>query len=241
MANYTLYPGFLAEKDTFSLGSDFLNFATGTDGWTSLVVDAGTSVASGDTRGGVVILTTAATDNNEAMIRSTNELFLPTAGRPSFCRARINLTEVNTDDANFFFGFASAAGADLLVDNGGGVRTTGSIFCIYKIDGGTVWRCTTRNASDVTDTISTMANAMTTGTYQELEIRIEEFTTAQCVVTFLVDGVYLRDNTSFNNVITHRVAYASLEEMNFVAAYIKAGSANSETPRTDWAIAAQAR
>ena len=87
MANFTLYPGFLAEKDTFSIASDFHNFATGQDGWTSLVVDGGTSVAVNDARGGILTVTTGATDNNEAMIRSTTQLFLPTAGRPSFARA----------------------------------------------------------------------------------------------------------------------------------------------------------
>lgn len=241
MANFTLYPGFLAEKDTFSLASDFFNFATGTDGWTSLVADTTPTVTVGDARGGILALATDATNNNEVMVRSTNELFLPTAGRPCFARARINLSEAATDDANLFFGFASAAGADLMVDDGAGPRTTGSIFGIYKVDGGTVWRCITRNGSDATDTISVTSNDMASGVYQELEIRIEEFSTTQCVVTFLVDGFYLRDNTTFNNVISHRVAYASLTEMNFVPCYAKAGGGTSEVPNVDWAIAAQQR
>ena len=78
----------------------------------------------------IITLTTGATDNNEAMVRSTTELFLPTAGRPAFARARINIVQANTDDVNFFFGFASAAGANLLVDDGGDPRTTVSIFGI---------------------------------------------------------------------------------------------------------------
>lgn len=241
MANFTMYPGFLAEKDTLSLASDFHNFTTAQDGWTSLVADATTSAAVGDARGGILALATGATDNNEAMVRSTNEIFLPTASRPSFCRARINLTEANTDDANFFFGFASAAGANLLVDDGGDPRTSGSIFGIYKSDGDTVWHCYSRNGTTSTDTTTTIANHMASGTYQELEVRIEEFSTTQCVVTFLVDGLYLRDDTVYAYPVTHRVAYASLTEMNFVACYIKAGSANSEVPNVDWAIAAQVR
>ena len=239
--NVALYPGFLAEKDTFSLASDFPNFATGTDGWTSLAADGSATVSVGDARSGIVALVTGATDNNEAMLRSTNELFLPTAGRPAFGRVRLNLTEVNTDDANLFFGFASAAGANLLVDDGAGPRTSGSIFGIYKVDGGTVWRTITRNGSDSTDTISITSNDMTSGTYLDLEVHICEFNTLQCVVTFLVNGLYLRDNTSFNNPISHRVSYASLTEMNFVPCYIKAGSANSETPNVDYAVGAQAR
>lgn len=241
MPNLTLLPGFLAEKDTFALSSDFTNFATGTDGWTSLAADSGASVTVGDARGGIAALVTGATNNNEVMLRSTNELFLPTAGRPAFCRALLNLTEVATDDANAFFGFASAAGADLLVDDAGGPRTTGSIFGIYKIDGGTVWRCITRNGSDYTDTVCVQTSDMTAGEYADLEIYIRESTSTHCVVTFKVNGDYLRDNTSWANPVEHRVAYASLTEMHFVALYAKAGSANSETPYVDWAIAAQAR
>lgn len=240
MANLTNYPQFLAEKDTFSLASDFTHFATGQDGWTSLVADAGTSVAVNDARGGILTLTTAATDNNEVMVRSTTELFLPTAGRPAFCRARINLTQANTDDANFFFGFASAAGANLLVDDGGDPRTSGSIFGIYCSDGDTVLHAYSRNGSTATDTATTISNTDASGVYREWELHICEFSTTQCVVTFLVDGVYLRDDTTYANVIEHRVNYASLTEMHF-AIYCKAGSANSETPLVDWAIAAQAR
>ena len=239
--NFNIIPGFLAEKDSFVLSSDFPNFATGTDGWTSLVVDAGTSVAVGDAAGGIAALATGATDNNEAMLRSTNALFLPAAGKPMFCRVRINLTEVNTDDANIFVGFASSAGANLLVDDGAGIRTTGSIFGIAKFDGDTVWRGVSRNGTTTTNTASSMSDNMTSGVYAELEVRIEEFTTTQCVVTFLVDGTYLRDDTTFANVITHRVAYSGLTVMNFVACYIKAGGANSEVPNVDWAVGSGVR
>ena len=241
MANIAQYPSFLEHKDTFGLSSDFHNFATGQEGWTSLVVDGGTSVAVSDARGGILTLTTGATDNNEAMVRSTTEIFLPTAGRPLFCRARINLTQANTDDANFFFGFASAAGANLLVDDGADPRTSGSIFGIYCSDGDTVLHAYTRNGSTSTDTASTVSNTDTSGTYREWEMHICEFSTTQCVVTFLVDGYYLRDDTTYANVIEHRVSYASLTEMNFVPGYIKAGSANSETPLIDWCVAAQTR
>lgn len=231
----------MQEKDCFVLASDFPNFTTATDGWTSLAADGGTSVAVGDARGGIVTLTSGATDNNEVMLRSTNELFLPTEGRDAYCRVRMTHTEANTDDANLFFGFASAAGADLLVNDGAGPRTSGSIFGIYKVDGGTVWRCITRNGSDSTDTISVTSNNMTSGVYTDLEVFIVKFSTTQCVVTFKVGGDYLRDTTSYNNRIEHRVSYASLTEMNFVALYCKAGDTNSEVPLVDYACAVQVR
>ena len=241
MANFANYPQFLAEKDTFSIASEFNNFTTGQDGWTSLVVDGGTSVAVNDAAGGIATLTTAATDNNEVMVRSTTALFLPVAGKPLFCRVRFTHTEANTDDVNLFIGFASSAGANLLVDDGAGVRTSGSVFGIYKIDGGTVWRTHSRNGSTATDTVTQSSNNMTSGVYHELELQIQDFSANQCVVTYLLDGVYLRDNTSYANVIADRVSYSSLVVMNFVACYCKAGGATSEVPLVDWALAAQVR
>ena len=166
MANFANYPSFLAEKDTFSISSDFPNFATGTDGWTSLVVDGGTSVAVNDAVGGILTVTTGATDNNEAMVRSTTEMFLAAAGKPMFCRVRLSWVEANTDDGNIFVGFASAAAANLLVDDGAGVRVTGSIFGICKFDGETVWRGYSRNgATNFTSTASGRTNNGTSGTY----------------------------------------------------------------------------
>mgnify|MGYP001573554515 CR=1 FL=1 len=240
MANFALYPSFLAHKDTFEISSDFHNFATGQDGWTSLVADAGTSVAVNDARGGILTLTTGATDNNEVMIRSTTELFLPTAGRPCFARGRINIVQANTDDINFFFGFASAAAADLLVDNGGDPRTSGSIFGITCSENDTVWHGYSRNGTTSTDTASAVSNNDAAGVYREYEVRLEEFSASQCVVTYYIDGMVLRDDTIYANPIAHRVSYTSLTEMNF-AIYAKAGGATSETPLIDWAIAAQVR
>lgn len=240
MANALLYPNVMVEKDIFVFGSDFANLITLQDGWTTLVVDAGTTVEVTDARAGRLTLTTGATDNNEAMARSTFETFLTAAGRPMHGHCRLNLTEAATDDANFAFGFASAAGANLLVDDAGGVRTTGNLFLIYKIDGGTVWRCRSRNGTETEDNISLTTAGGAAGTFQDLDIFIEEFSLTECVVTFQVDGAYLRDENT-QDVIKHKILYASATEMNFVAGYIKAGGATSETPILDRAWAWQTR
>ena len=236
MANFANYPGFLAEKDTFSLASDFPNFATGTDGWTSLAADGGATVAVGDARGGIVTLTTAATDNNECMLRSTNELFLPAAGRPMFGRVRMSHVEAFTDDANLFFGFASAAGINLMVDDAGGVRASGSIFGIYKIDGGTVWRCRSRNGTETTDTVSTSTAGG--ATYQTLGVEIIDLSTLSVDIVYTLNGSRLKNADGYD--IVHTLLIASSTEMNVVYG-IKNGGATLETLVADYCGGWQAR
>ena len=229
MANVVRFPVFLQEKDTFGLESDFPNFATGTDGWTSLVVDAGTSVAVNDAVGGRATLTTGATDNNEASLRSTTEIYLVAAGKPLFCEARIQYTEANTDDANVMFGFMSALAANSLVDDGAGVRTSGSLAVIYKIDGGTVWRCANRDNDGAEDTVSTTTAGGTS--FQTLRIEILDNGTLPATVVYYVDDVALVDANGI--VIKHQFTLTSSTEMN-LGLYVKAGGANSEVVLCDY-------
>lgn len=227
----------LRAKYDFSVFDDFHWLVTAHT-WTTLVADTTPTVTVGDARGGICALFTDTTDNNEVAIRTTAEIFKPTADRPMYGVASIQYSENDTNKANVFVGFASAIGANLLVDNGAGVRTSGSVFCIYKVDGGTVWRCHTRNGSDYTDSISSTTAGGSA--YQQLEIIVEEFSSTHCVVTFKVDGAYLRDATT-NAVIEHRVAYASNTEMHFGVYAKSGGGAGGETVNVDWAAAGQVR
>jgi len=226
----------LEDIDTFNLFNDFYNFASGSDGWTSLAVDAGSSVAVGDARRGIAVLTTGATDNNEVALKTTNNLFLPVAAKPIYGRVRLQYSEANVSAANVFAGFCSALAADTLVDNGGGPRTTGTICGIYKVDGGTVWRCVTRNGTTVTDTVSTTTAGGSAD--QVLEIELGDWDGVSMVCVFSVNGVKLRDSN--NNLIRHTMPIASAALMMF-GVYAKAGSANSEVINVDFGYAAQAR
>ena len=237
MANEYRIPQEFIDRESFYHFDDF-HWLISPHQWTNLASDGGvTAFAQSDAHGGVIQGATGATDNNEIAVRTTNELFDPANGKPMWGAGRIQYTESNTDDANVFFGFCSALAANTLVDDGAGPRTTGSIFGIYKVDGGTVWRCITRNGTDSTDNISlTTAGG---ASHQVLEVFIKDFSVLQCVVTFKVDGVFLRDTTT-GLVIEHRVNYASNTEMNF-GVYVKAGSANSETMNVDWLAYASVR
>ena len=226
----------LWDFDTPYYANDFFNFATGTDGVTSLVVDAGSSAAAGDARAGVLVLTTGATNNNEVAVKTTNENYLFLADTDTYGAAYIQYTEAATDDANVFVGFISALAADTLADDGAGPRASGSIACIYKVDGGTVWRCITRNGSASTDSVSTTTAGG--AAYQKLEIECHEMDGSNMSVTFRVDGKLLKDSSGL--VIKHLVAIASATEMNF-GVYAKAGGANSEVVNVDWIYCHQRR
>ena len=226
----------LWDFDTPFYANDFLNYTTATDGVTSLAADAGSSVAAGDARAGVLVITTGATDNNEAGVKTTNENYLFLADTDTYGAAYIQYAEAATDDANVFVGFISAFAANNLVDDGAGPRTTGSIAGIYKVDGGTVWRCITRNGSASTDSVSTTTAGG--AAYQKLEIECHEMDGVNMSVTFRVDGKLLKDSSGL--VIKHLVAIASATEMNF-GVYAKAGGANSEVVNVDWIYAHQRR
>lgn len=208
--------------------------------WTTVVSDSGT-IAGGDAANGILTLTPSdgtVADNDEAYLKASNETFLVAAGKPLYGECRLQFTEINTDDANVAFGFANAVAANLIVDDGAGLRTSGSILAIYKVDGETVWRCVSRNsgASEVTITQSTTTAGGSS--YQRLQIEVVDVRGTTATVVFKVDGIHLKDS---NNVtIKHEITIASQTEMQpFVG--VKNGGANLETVLVDWIVAGQTR
>jgi hypothetical protein len=203
------------------------------------VTDSGT-VLMGDAANGIAVLTPSdgtVADNDEAYFASPNEVFLFAAEKPALAIARLQFTEANVDDANVFFGFMNAIAANSLVDNGGGPQASGSQAVIYKIDGGTVWRCSTRNNGVVTDSVS---NATAGGaSYQKLEVEVVPFTSTKVKVLFRVDGVPLKDSTTGREIV-HTVTVASATEMQ-VGVGLKNGAGNLETLNVDYLGAWQAR
>lgn len=223
--------------DTFHIFDDFWQDQSDIN-WVDTVTDLG-SVAMGDAAGGIVTLTPSdgtVADNDEAYLASPNELFIFADAQPIYGRARLQFTEANTDDANIVFGFQNAVGADSLIDNGGGPKVSGSTLAIYKVDGGTVWRCASACNGTSTDTVSTTTAGGSA--YQELEIICNDWDGTSMQVTFKVDGNYLKDSNGY--VIRHTVAIASATEM---AAFVgvKNGGANNQTLLVDYIYAAQAR
>jgi hypothetical protein len=222
-----------------SLFDDFISEPLANLLYVTSTTDGGTATV-GDTVGGVLTLLSSAasdTDNDENWLATINEVFLCGAGRALETKALIQYTEAATNAANVFFGFASAVGANLLVDDGGGPRTSGNIIGIYKVDGGTVWRCVTRwgSTTSVTDTVSTTTAGGSA--YQTLEVSIADGgSVGTSLVTFRVDGQELKDSTGAT--IVHSFPNASATEMQ-LGLYVKQGTAAAQSVLIDKWFASQ--
>lgn len=222
-------PDGLEKRHEFGFFDDFEWFVTA-HRWTSLASDSGASVAHSDAPGGKVVITTGGTDNNEATVYTTTEPFLMAAAKSFLAEARLQYSEANTDDANVCFGFANAIGANLLVDDGAGPKSSFSGALIYKLDGGTVWRCRCSVGTGYIDSISNTTAGGSAAQVLRIEITAVDSTVAE--VTYFVDGVQLRDSTSLQP-IKHRLTYTSATDMN-LGVYAKAGGANSEVVTVDY-------
>ena len=220
----------LDARNNFEIFDDF-GYYNSADFWTNLAADGGvTGFAEGDAEHGRIQGATGATNNNEIACRSTNEVALFQADGTMILEARIQFTEVNTDDANFAVGMADAAGADLLSDDGGGDNINSSGALIFKVDGETVWRCACENNGTIKETqsIQTAGGA----SYQTLGIEVRDVDGTNVEITYFLDGAALTDSS--NAPIKHTLAFASSTEMRLVAGYMKAGGATTETPNLDY-------
>jgi hypothetical protein len=241
MANVARASRLMTAPDTYLFEDDFINDQADTV-MVDTVTDSGT-VASGDAVGGIMVLTPSdgtVADNDEAYLATPNEVFKFAAGKPMHAVCRLQFTEANTDDANVAFGFQNAVGANSIVDNGAGVKTSGSGAMIYKVDGGTKWKCVTAMNGTITDADDTSTTVAGGSSYQVLEIDVVDsnVNSGYITVTFKVDGRYLVK--SDGSVIKHHVAIASATEMQLWVG-VKNGDTNLETLNVDYIAASQLR
>ena len=231
MANFANTPADLENAD-HSLGvfDDFSWFVTAHN-WTSTLTDSGTaSVTAGTTDLSLAASDGTVADNDEAYVATTNAAFLPAAGKNLKLFARAKFTEANTDDANIAIGFASSVAANLIVDDGAGLRASGTVFAIYKVDGGTAWTCVSRNGSTVYT--NTSSKSSTSTAYQTFCVEFEERLSTTGSVVFRVDGELLRDATT-GQTIRHTILYSGLSNCQAFAG-VKNGGANLETLHVDY-------
>lgn len=239
MSRIAFLPEPIAQAASYFLFDDFDWFVTA-HRWTSTITDLGSATVSTGAAGIVPLLPSDGTvaDNDEIYLASTNAVFPLAANKPIYAEARLQFTEGNTDDANVAFGLASAVAADLILDNGGGMRASGTLFAIYKIDGGTSWICTSRNNGVVT--INTSSTSSTSSDYQTLSVEILELTGTTCTATFKVNGDYLRDATTLQ-VIRHNVAYSGFTAMQIFAGIKNGAITTVEQLNVDYMGAAMSR
>lgn len=218
--------------DTFVWLDDFNDTNNTTNRFTATLTDSGTATVVDGAKGILPIVASDGTvaDNDESYVQSKLENWLFADNKPMRCGAYIQFTEANTDDANIAFGLLNAPVANTLVDDGAGIRVTGSGVAIYKVDGGTVWKCVTM--MNGTQTVSTSTTTAGGSAYQLLEIEVVDHSSTEIEVVFLVDNKYLVDSTSGTRIV-HRVTISSPTEMALFAG-VKNGGANLETLNVDY-------
>jgi len=224
---------------THGFFEDFDHFVDG-DRWTMVDADSGASVAEdADGVGGVVLLTTGATDNNEAVLATSNELFKFASDKPLVAEARVQYAESNTDDANVLFGVMDAIGANSLQDGGAGPKASYSGAVFFKADGDTVWSVESSLAGAQTTTQLTATNSLdgaakTAGgsSYQTLRIEVQPLAGSVADIMFYIDEILVAKHKG--------VSITSATEM-MVGVAAKAGSANSEVVSVDYISAYQKR
>lgn len=225
--------------DSYGFVDDFLWYIS-PHLWTSTLTDSGTcSITTG--AGGIVALVPSdgtVADNDEAYMATTNAVFKPQQSKPCFHEFLVQFTEANTDDANIAVGLASSVAANLIVDDGAGMRTSGTVLAIYKVDGETVWRCVSRNGSSYT--VSQSTTTAGGSAYQRLSIEVVDVIGQVATIAFLVDGQYLKDSTYPTQIIKHTLDLTSLAAAQAFAG-VKNGSANLETLNVDYVGWAAAR
>ena len=228
----------LWDLDTFFVFSDFDRDQADTD-FLDTVTDSGT-VAVGDQAGGWVTLTPSdgtVADNDEAYAATPNEVFLVAANKPLYGRGRAIFTEVAAGAANVAFAFQNAVGANSILDDGAGLKVSGSCFGIYKVDGEQVWRCV--SAVNGTAVVTQSAKAAVAGTIYEFEIETVDHDALGGTAVFRVDGEYLKDSNG--NVIRHRFPFAAATEMQLFYGVKLGAATNNDTLKGDFWYGAQRR
>lgn len=205
----------------------------GGEGFTS-VTEGSATIAAGDAAFGIVTMSGVDSTNNlEIYLKQTRELFLFAANKPFSIECRIQYTEANTSAMNLAFGVANAVAADLLIDDGGGMRASGSLAAIYKVDGGTVWKTCSQISS--TQNISTSTKTAGGSTYQVLRIDVMPVSSTIAEVTYFVDDVQLLLSTGRpgQNLIKDQLTYTGATEMQLFVG-MKQGSTSPETVLIDY-------
>lgn len=222
----------LEKRRTFGVFDDFEWFIS-PHRWTSVLTDSGTA-AVGDASKGILVLTPSdgtVADNDEAYVRTTNEVLLIAENKPIVVEGKIQFTETAAGVYNAFVGCLDAIGADTLVDNGAGMKTTFSGAAIYKVDGGTVWKCI--SSKSTTQTISTSTTSAGGSSYQTLRVEIRPVSSTVAEVTFWVDDQQLIDSTS-NKPIKHTMNFTSATEMHVGAGCKLGAGTNNDVLNIDY-------
>ena len=221
----------LRERRMFGFFDEFEWFVS-PHRWTALAADAGASVAAQPTGvGGIVAVATGAVDNNEAALATTHRLFRPADDRPLLGEARVQFTDGAVASANVFVGLA-----DVLLDNGAGLKAGVHALGFAKYEGDTTWRCVAARPGAVQSTVGQAPAGG--GTWQTLRVELQPVDPTLAEVTFYCDDQPVRD--AVGQPVKLVVSLAGFVALQAGAA-VKAGTAAGETLLLDYFAVSQVR
>jgi hypothetical protein len=227
----------------FGVIDDFLSFSDA-DLWTIIDADSGATVLPSDAAGGILNLTTGATDNNEAYVATTQELYLFADDKPLLFLARLQWVEANTNDANVIAGLMDAVAANHLIDDAGGPVASYSGAVFFKAKDSLLWQFETSLSG--TQTTTTLAAASPNGAADfhslKIEARRRDATTVE-IIPYIDEagGQDYKQALDANGAkVKHTITLGSPTEMSAMCG-VKAGGANSEVVAVDYLGAHQLR
>lgn len=237
-------PQSMKDKDTFGFFEDWGDNYVSGDRWTPLTSDSSSAstlvlvLKTTGARKGILSVTQDATDNDEIYFGTTVSQFLFAANKPCYTETLMQYAELNTSANNLIFGFCSTYAANTLIDDGGGPVASGTMAVIYKVDGGTVWRCRSQIGAAVGQTDSISTTTAGGSAYQKLSVEVLPYNSTNAKIIYKCEGNFLLDSNG--NKIVHDLVYT-----NAVASSViwgcKTGSATAEVQLNDYICGYQTR
>lgn len=223
---------------SYGFADDFINYTSG-QLWTSVATGVGAGVAvSNSLRGGVLNLTTGATNNNEAYASNTNGMFSFLVDGQIDFDSRVQFTEAATNASAMAVGLMDAVATLAIPDGGLTLKSSFSGAMFWKPKGSTTWSVVTSIGSTNVSTVLSAANSLDRqlktsggGVWQRLGIVAQQRTSTEVEVSYSINETI---------VAKHTIASAGAALMQ-TCALAKAGGANSEVLRVDYIRCRQTR
>ena len=219
-------------RDAYVLFDDFSWFVTAHQ-WTSAVAANGTVTKPADTGTSIRLFST--TDNDAAVLATTNEDFKFTANKAMCCEAEDTVNPPNTNAASWAFRWADALAATTLADTSGAITATDACV-IHAISGSLALRFHTE--INGTAVATTSSSSYVAGTSMILRIECQPVSSTVFELRPFLNGVQLKDANGIP--IKHTVTLGTATDMDFGLVF-KGHHADDATLFSDYVYAAQVR
>jgi hypothetical protein len=204
--------------------------------WTAAVAANGT--VTNPATGGHDIRLFSTTDNDAAVLATTNEMFKFVAGKEMQCEGEVRVAPPNTNANSFAFGWADALAATTVADTTGAITATDA--CVLHVTNGSLlWRFHTEINGATEASVSDTPYVASTSQVLRIELKPAKFAGSDCLEARpFIDGVQLK--TSAGAKIMHRIVLGTATDLDFGWCY-KGHHADDGILLSDYVFASQVR